>query len=112
MTLEFSRSAPFTMGVELELMILSTHDWNLIRGAEDLLALIEKEKHAGDIKPEITESMIEISTGVNTDYLTMLGELNSIRDTVVGNARRLNLRSEEQRLNSSHLRLSRMPSSA
>ena len=36
MTLEFSQSAPFTMGVELELMILSTHDWNLIRGAEDL----------------------------------------------------------------------------
>jgi glutamate---cysteine ligase / carboxylate-amine ligase len=91
MTLEFSRSAPFTMGVELELMILSTHDWNLIRGAEDLLALIEKEKHAGDIKPEITESMIEISTGVNTDYLTMLAELKAIRDTVVGNAQRLNL---------------------
>jgi len=91
MTLEFTQSAPLTMGVELELMILSTHDWNLIRGAEDLLALIEKEKHAGDIKPEITESMIEISTGVNTDYPTMLAELNSIRDTVVGNAKRLNL---------------------
>ena len=75
MTLEFTQSAPLTMGVELELMILSTHDWNLIRGAEDLLALIENEKHAGDIKPEITESMIEISTGVNTDYLTMLAEL-------------------------------------
>jgi carboxylate-amine ligase len=91
MTLEFSRSDAFTMGVELELMILSTHDWNLIRGAGDLLALIDKEKHAGDIKPEITESMIEISTGVHTDYTTMLAELISIRDTVVGNARRLNL---------------------
>ena len=91
MTLEFTQSAPLTMGVELELMILSTHDWNLIRGAGDLLALIEKEKHAGDIKPEITESMIEISTGVNTDYLAMLAELNAIRDTVVANAKRLNL---------------------
>ena len=91
MTLDFSRSAPFTMGIELELMILSTHDWNLIRGAGDLLALIEKEKHAGDIKPEITESMIEISTSVHTDYATMLCELTAIRDTVVGNALRLNL---------------------
>ena len=91
MTLEFTRSAPLTMGVELELMILSTHDWNLIRGAGDLLALIDKEKHAGEIKPEITESMIEISTGVNTEYLIMLAELNSIRDTVVANAKRLNL---------------------
>jgi carboxylate-amine ligase len=91
MSLEFSQSLPFTMGVELELMILSTHDWNLIRGAADLLALIEKEKHAGDIKPEITESMIEISTGVHTDYRAMLVELIAIRDTVVSNARRLNL---------------------
>ena len=91
MTLEFSRSDAFTMGVELELMILSTHDWNLIRGAEDLLALIEKEKHPGDIKPEITESMIEISTGVHTSYPVMLAELSAIRDIVVSNARRLNL---------------------
>ena len=91
MSLEFSRSAPFTMGVELELMILSTHDWNLIRGAGDLLALIAKEKHAGEIKPEITESMIEISTGVHTDYRTMTAELSTIRDIVMGNARRLNL---------------------
>ena len=91
MTLEFSRSQPFTIGVELELMILSTHDWNLIRGAEDLLGLIEKEKHPGDIKPEITESMIEISTGVHTGYRAMLAELTEIRDALVGSARRLNL---------------------
>jgi carboxylate-amine ligase len=79
------------MGIELELMILSTHDWNLMPGAADLLALIEKQKHAGEIKPEITESMIEISTGVHTDYQTMLAELAVIRDTLVGSARRLNL---------------------
>ena len=91
MKLEFTESAPLTMGVELELMILSTHDWNLIRGAEDLLALIDKEPHAGEIKPEITESMIEIGTSVHTDYGAMLAELNAIRQTLVGNARRLNL---------------------
>ena len=91
MTLAFSRSEPFTIGIELELMILSTHDWNLIRGAEDLLGLIEKAEHPGDIKPEITESMIEISTGVHTDYRVMLAELASIRDTLLGAARRLNL---------------------
>ncbi|MEO8164239.1 MAG: YbdK family carboxylate-amine ligase [Betaproteobacteria bacterium] len=91
MTLEFTRSAPFTMGVEVELMILSTHDWNLIRGAGDLLALIDKEKHAGEIKPEITESMIEICTSIHAAYHTMLSELTVIRDSVVRNARRLNL---------------------
>ncbi|MEO8166095.1 MAG: glutamate-cysteine ligase family protein, partial [Betaproteobacteria bacterium] len=91
MTLEFSHSAPFTVGIELELMILSTHDWNLMRGAGDLLGLIEKERHVGDIKPEITESMIEISTSVHTDCGAMLSELRAIRDIVVRNAQRLNL---------------------
>lgn len=91
MSLVFSQSEAFTMGVELELMILSTHDWDLMRGAADLLALIEKQPHAGDIKPEITESMIEISTSVHRDYGEMLGELAGIRDTVLSQARRLNL---------------------
>jgi carboxylate-amine ligase len=91
MTLEFSRSEPLTMGIELELMILSTHDWDLMHGAGDLLGLIEKEKHPGDIKPEITESMIEISTSVHKDYREMLAELSGIRDVVLKNAQRLNL---------------------
>jgi carboxylate-amine ligase len=90
-SLEFTKSEAFTMGVELELMILSTHDWDLMRGAADLLALIEKQKHPGEIKPEITESMIEISTSVHHDYREMLAELVGIRDTLLAQARRLNL---------------------
>ena len=91
MTLEFSRSEPLTMGIELELMILSTHDWDLIRGAGDLLALIEKSPHPGDIKPEITESMIEISTAVHKDYSEMLVELSATREFLIRTAQRLNL---------------------
>jgi carboxylate-amine ligase len=91
MTLEFSRSDPLTVGIELELMILSTHDWDLMRGAADLLALIEKSPHPGDIKPEITESMIEISTAVHTNYREMLVELSTMRDAVIRSAQRLNL---------------------
>jgi carboxylate-amine ligase len=91
MTLEFSRSEPLTMGIELELMILSTHDWDLMHGAGDLLGLIKKVKHPGDIKPEITESMIEISTSVHKEYREMLAELSGIRDVVLKNAQRLNL---------------------
>ena len=36
--LEFKRSEPLTLGVELELQILNTRDFNLTRGASDLLA--------------------------------------------------------------------------
>jgi len=91
MSLEFAPSEAFTMGVELELMILSTHDWDLIRGAEDLLALISKQEHPGDIKPEITESMIEISTSVHREHGAMAAELAAIRDVVLAQARRRNL---------------------
>ena len=91
MTLEFSRSEPLTMGIELELMILSTHDWDLMHGAGDLLGLIKKVKHPGDIKPEITESMIEISTAVHKDYRELLIELSATRDFMIRSAQRLNL---------------------
>jgi carboxylate-amine ligase len=91
MTLEFSRSEPLTMGIELELMILSTHDWDLMSGSGDLLALIGKRPHPGDIKPEITESMIEMSTAVHRDYREMLAELSAMRDVVIRGAQRLNL---------------------
>jgi len=90
-SLEFTHSDAFTMGVELELMILSTHDWDLMRGAGDLLALIGKQEHPGEIKPEITESMIEISTSVHTDYRDMLTELLGIRTVLLAQAQRLNL---------------------
>ncbi len=90
--LRFSASEPLTMGVELELQILNNRDCNLTRGAADLLALIEKNPHRGDIKPEITESMVEISTSIHRSHATLLEELLAIRETVRQGAERLNLR--------------------
>jgi hypothetical protein len=78
--------------VELELQLVNTRDCDLTRAASDMLALIEKEPHAGDIKPEITESMIEVSTGVHSRHDALLAELRQIRTTVVAAADRLNVR--------------------
>jgi carboxylate-amine ligase len=89
--LEFKASAPLTMGIELELQILNRYDGDLTLGANDLLRAIKRRKHPGDIKPEITESMIEISTGVHARYASALAELIGIRDAVVTGADRLNL---------------------
>ena len=60
--LEFKSSSGFSMGVELELQILNSRDYNLARDAADLIGLIEKTRHPGAVKPEITESMIEVNT--------------------------------------------------
>ena len=91
MALEFTVSEPLTFGVELELMVLNTHDYNLARGADDLLARLAKVKLAGEVKPEITESMIELNSAVNRRYEDLLAELVRTRDAVVQVADRLNL---------------------
>ena len=91
MPLEFTSSQPLTFGVELELMVLNTRDYNLSRGGPDLLARLEKVKLAGAVKPEITESMIEINSDVNTRYADLLDELTRTRDAIVAEAGKLNL---------------------
>ncbi|MES2537055.1 MAG: YbdK family carboxylate-amine ligase [Pseudomonadota bacterium] len=89
--LEFNSSTPLTMGVELELQIVNRRDYNLTSGSGDLLVLIDKQKHGYDIKPEITESMIEIATSVHTDHQQMLIELTAMRKLLVASADQLNL---------------------
>ena len=91
MPLEFKHSEALTFGVELELMVLNTHDYNLARGASDLLARLEKVELAGEVKPEITESMIELNSAVNRKYEELHAELVHTRDAVVEAADKLNL---------------------
>ena len=91
MTLEFRSSEPLTLGVELELQLVNTRDYNLTRGASDLLAAVAKRKHPGDIKPEITESMIEMSTSVCSGPEQVRAELEAMRAVVADAAAKLNL---------------------
>jgi len=91
MPLEFTRSEPLTFGVELELMVLNTRDYNLSRGAQDLLARLAKRKLPGEVKPEITESMIEVNSAVNRRHGALVAELRTVRDAIMQEARRLNL---------------------
>src|SRR5690349_11450834 len=91
MPLEFTRSDPLSLGVELELMVLNRHDYNLVRGAPDLLARLEKVDLDGEVKPEITESMIEVNSAVNSHYSDLLAELVRVRDAIVIASERLNV---------------------
>ncbi len=91
MPLDFKSSEPLTIGIELELMVLNRHDYNLVRGAPDLLARLEKMDLDGEVKPEITESMIEVNSAVNRRYAELLTGLERVRDAIVIAADRLNL---------------------
>jgi glutamate---cysteine ligase / carboxylate-amine ligase len=90
--LDFRPSPGLSVGVELELQLVQPHDLDLARDAGELLARLEKQKLPGAVKPEITESMIELNTSVHARFPTLAAELEAMRDAVVKEAGMLNLR--------------------
>lgn len=88
---QFAESRPLTLGVELELQLVNTHDYDLVGGAGDLLRALAKRQLPGDVKPEMTDSMIEMSTGVCENFRDALDQLGTLRDALVEAACRLNI---------------------
>ena len=88
---EFAQSRSLTLGVELELQIVNTQDYDLSPSAQDLIRVFRRSRLAGDVKPEITSSMVEIATGVCEDHDCALTQLRALRDALGAAASRLNL---------------------
>ena len=92
MSLEaFQKSEGLSLGVELELQLVNTHDFDLAPYAEDMLRMMSKIQLPGAVVPEMTSSMIEISTGVCRSSAEVLGQLTQIRDALVKCADKLNI---------------------
>ncbi len=92
MSLEaFATSQAFTLGIELELQVVNRHDYDLTPGAIDLLRLTTERTLRADVKPEITSSMIELSTGICHTHEEAMSQLTEVRDALVIDARKLNL---------------------
>ncbi|WP_028997161.1 YbdK family carboxylate-amine ligase [Azohydromonas australica] len=79
----FKASKPLTLGVELELQLVSLSDFDLVEASPDMLELLGRGKFPGTVVPEITESMIEISTDVHSRHAGLLSQLHAIRDALV-----------------------------
>ena len=92
MSLEpFSKSEALTFGVELELQLVNRHDYDLASASPDLLRMLKGKEYPGDIKPEITDSMIEISTGICHSHDEALWQLREMRDRMAEAATALNI---------------------
>ncbi|WP_434516829.1 YbdK family carboxylate-amine ligase [Dechloromonas sp. ARDL1] len=87
----FKESAPLSLGVELELQLVSRRDFDLTRGATDLLGSLEYDGRFGEIKLEITESMIEISTQAQSTVDGIAADLAGLRDTLRRHGERNNI---------------------
>jgi carboxylate-amine ligase len=87
----FADSRALTFGVELELQLLSLSDFDLSPVSLDLMHLLKRKPFPGNVTLEITESMIEINSSVQTAYGPLLAELLAIRDTLVAASDVLNI---------------------
>jgi carboxylate-amine ligase len=87
----FQHSAALSLGVELELQLINTNDYDLAPYSDEMLRLMAKIPLPGAVVPEMTSSMIEISTGVCQSSAHVLGELTQIRDALVKCADKLNI---------------------
>lgn len=87
----FQQSAALSLGVELELQLVNTHDYDLAPYSDEMLRLMKKIPLPGAVVPEMTSSMIEISTGVCHSSSEVLGQLSQIRDALVRCADKLNI---------------------
>ena len=87
----FQHSQALSLGVELELQLVNTHDYDLAPYADDMLRLMAQNRLPGSVVPEMTSSMIEIATGICHSARDVLAQLTPIRDALVRSADKLNI---------------------
>jgi glutamate---cysteine ligase / carboxylate-amine ligase len=87
----FKISKSLSLGVELELQLVSLSDFDLVDASSDMLELLGRHAFPGHVVPEITESMIEISTDVQSGHLGLIAQLEDIRDALVAAGDALNI---------------------
>lgn len=87
----FKPSRALTVGIELELQLVRSRDGDLSRDAAELLRRLARRKLPGEVKPEITESMIELNSPVHSGCPGLLADLDTMRRALVEEAAVLNL---------------------
>ena len=88
---QFAKSQALSLGVELELQLVNPVDFDLTSAANDLLELLSRKPFPGTVTPEMTQSMIEIASGIQTVHAPLLAELRGMRDTLTAACDRLNI---------------------
>jgi len=85
------RSQSLSLGIELELQLVRAHDQDLAHEAGDLIERLARKKVPGEVKPEVTLSMIELNSSIQTSFAGVLAELEAQRAAVCEAAGVLNL---------------------
>ncbi|MGI8750107.1 MAG: carboxylate-amine ligase [Thermoleophilaceae bacterium] len=72
----------YTLGVEEELMIVDSETLDLTNSIEEMLLALQETGAAGDVKPELMESVCEVATSPCRDAAEAAAQLAELRGTV------------------------------
>jgi carboxylate-amine ligase len=75
------RGPPYTVGVEEELMIVDARTMDLVSAIEEMMVDVPPETE-GQVKPELLQSVLEISTDVCRNVAEAAGQLGDLRRRV------------------------------
>ncbi|MCL9683634.1 YbdK family carboxylate-amine ligase [Legionella maioricensis] len=89
--LSFKKSSVSSIGIELELQLVDPYSFTLISRAKDIIRGIKSSLDQLRIKPEITQSMIEINSSIHHSPQAMIKELYELRSYLIQQANNLNL---------------------
>ncbi len=89
--LYFKPSSNVTIGTELEFQIVNPKSFALISRAKELVRNIKNSPYQTNIKPEITQSMIEINSSIHSSPDTLFTELLALRDFLLQQAEELQI---------------------
>src|SRR5436305_12123550 len=88
----FGKGDPYTLGVEEEYMLLDSATFDLVQHIDTVLAAVEGSHLEDVIRPELMQSVLEISTPVCRNIGEVDAELRKLRSAVTEIAREMNLR--------------------
>src|SRR5262249_41896918 len=80
----FGSSAPFTLGVEEEYMLLDPETWDLVQPIDSVRAKGTGDEFAARVMPELMQSVIEITTPVCASAAEVEAQLRRLRRYVAG----------------------------
>lgn len=84
--LRFKKSSIGSIGVELEFQLIDPQTSSLVDKAKDIIRNIKSGPYKSQIKPEITQSMIEINTLIHESPITMEQELFELKSYLLEQA--------------------------
>lgn len=90
--LPFKHSAELSLGIELEFQLIDPMTYEMISHAKDLIRSITEDPLKEKIKPEVTQSMIEINSAVHQTPQELMRDLTEIHAFLLVHANKIGIK--------------------